>query len=139
LMHMKRRRTTRSKNEHRVEIDVACHAVRTKSAHQQPAAGVRVLTRHERANKLYNHRTNEPDQKGARAALATCTDTSHTVSRIIGWRLETNHKNRNCLKRKKSEGCSQAQYLVDWAPTLEEAWAVQAYKELGYRVVNVSP
>jgi hypothetical protein len=46
---------------------------------------------------------------------------------------------RNCLKRKISEECSQAQYLVVWAPTLEAAWAVQAYKDLGYTVVNVSP
>jgi hypothetical protein len=49
-----------------------------------------VLTRHERARNLYNHRANEPDQKGAGAALATCTDITHThhithtVGRIIG-------------------------------------------------------
>ena len=130
LQTTRRRRASRQKNEHRVKLDDACCTTRASAdqAMQAPA----VLTRHERARKLY-------EQKGARAALNQCTDTIHTVQRIVGWRLETNHKNKNWLKRKATEASSQAQYLVEWAPTLEEAWAVQAYKDLGYTPLSVAP
>jgi hypothetical protein len=138
LLHTKRRRTLRQTNEHRTQIVVPCRTTRATAA--QSSARAPVLTRHERARKVYDHHSNQPDYVGAKKALATCTDTTHTVNRIIGWRLETNHKSKNCLKRKIIEGASQAQYLVDWAPTLEEEWAVHAYQwDTLHSVSRLSP
>ena len=124
-------------NEHRREIVAPARKIGKVRA-TLPQIDAPILTRQERANRVYDQHAEQPDEKGATRALEKCTDTAHTITRIIGWRMVTNHKG-NILKEKKVEGASQVQYLVDWAPTLEEAWAVRAYKDLGYRPTSVVP
>jgi Reverse transcriptase (RNA-dependent DNA polymerase) len=136
-INVQKGRKRKRPNEHRKEIVAApqkARKARTQATRREPP----ILTRQERASRMYDQHAELPDQKGAIRALEKCTDTAHTVQRIIGWRMVTNHKG-NILKEKKVEGASQVQYLVDWAPTLEEAWAVQAYKDLGYKPTSAVP
>jgi hypothetical protein len=135
---VKPKRRRKRQDEHRKSIAAPPQKAKNACAKPNQRDDAPILTRQERASRVYNQHMEQANEKGAIKALETCTDTAHTVQRIIGWRMVTNHKG-NILKEKKVEGASQVQYLVDWAPTLEEAWAVRAYKDLGYKPISAVP
>ena len=134
MCNKRRRRVAKQCNEHRLPIQAPLHGKNTaKPTRERPT----VLTRQERAAKIFRPDSGHRSIAAATKALATCADTAHTVHRIIGWRMETNHKQRDCRKRKVVAGASQVQYLVEWEPTLEEKWTIEAYETLGYTPVTV--
>jgi ribonuclease HI len=85
-------------------------------------------TRSERAELL-----NEPAQR-----LALLPTLHNLVEHIAADRACNAHTDKASRKRRQAIS-SQRQYLVQWQPTIEEQWSLEAHVELGYVAAECTP